>query len=170
MSRKRKRTNETQSVSTADAFWAKIDNVPEFWQPVAYGAAFVPFVLMAKGIAFILPLYLIYLLFTSTQAFEDFGRILLAFLIATVGGALAGLSYTLLGRYIRRVPLAGPYVAGIVTVFPYALMLTFVLRIRNNESLLANLTTADFVIALIMASLFGPVLGYLLRDSDAPAT
>jgi len=51
------------------------------------------------------------------------GEFALGLLAATSAGAIGGFGYTLLGAPSRRIPIIGPYVAGVISVGAYMLAL-----------------------------------------------
>ncbi len=89
-----------------------IDNLPDWLQPAAFGALVLA-MMAAVRVVFLLP----GLLSEPKLALPAFGAIALS----AVGGALAGLSYSLIGSRLRNVPILGPYLTGVFTIGVYLL-------------------------------------------------
>ena len=152
---------------TLQRLQARIDRFPRVTRSMAYGAFILWLVIAFRGGPVLIPLLLLLLLITSDTALTDIVFIAAAFAMATIGGALAGLAYEVLGRPLRRIPAIGPYVAGVVTVIPYAAAVVLIVRAKRGDPILAP---PDFPAVLsvgIAALLFGPLLGYFLFQEDA---
>ena len=133
--------------------------MPEFVRPIVYGAFLVLFAMSLRGALFVVPIVVIYVLATSHTPFADLMLGATVFGLAVVGGAFAGLSYSALGRHVRRLGRLGRYLAGITTIAPYMLVLLFIIRVADHKTLYAPLVEEDWVIFAFMSVFFGIVIG-----------
>ena len=139
----------------------RVEGLPEWLRPPIYGAAFVWFLMGLKG-AFVLgPLLVVGILLTSEQPVADLGFGLRVLVLATAGGAAAGTAYSLVGRWLQRAPLVGPYLAGIVTVMPYMAAVTLIIRLSERRPLLIPPDGAEQFTVGVLTLVFGPVLGHM---------
>jgi len=138
-----------------------IDGLPGWLRPPVYGALFIVFLMGLRGLFIALPLILIGLLWSRTPITE-LGMILTFLGLALLGGFLAGLSYSLVGRWLRRIPLMGPYLAGLVTVVPYMLVALVMVHLGEQTPLQWPPEGADVFTVTLLSLLFGPFLGYLM--------
>ena len=85
--------------------------------------------------------------------------------VAVAGGAVGGLVYVYLGAPLRRVPIVGPYVAGIVTL--ESCLATFALLLERIEpgKGLPFLDLPGRLILLLGTLVVGIIFGHLLRDA-----
>jgi hypothetical protein len=119
-----------------------IDGLPDWLQPPAIGALVLAMMACVRVVIFA-PDFLSH----PELALTAFGAIALS----ATGGALAGLSYTLVGSRLRNVPVLGPYLTGVFTIGVYGLaMITIIwfafpdmpasdrelFDLRNHDSLL----------------------------------
>jgi hypothetical protein len=151
---------------------ARVDELPEFARPIVYGALVVLFAMSLRGALFIVPIVVIYVLATSHTPLADLTLGASVAGLAVIGGAFAGLSYSLLGRYVRRFGLLGRYFAGITTIAPYILVLIFIIRVADHKALYAPLIEEDWVIFAFMSVFFGIVIGaswFREKRSSEPA-
>jgi hypothetical protein len=100
-----------------------------------------------------------------TDDWHHVGLRLLMVPVAAAGGAVGGLVYVYLGAPLRRVPVVGPYLAGIVTL--ESCFATFALlfeRIEPGKGLpFVNLS--DRLILLLGTLVAGVIFGHVLRDA-----
>jgi len=145
-----------------------VQSLPAFWRPVAYGAGFIAFVMGLRGAAIVLPIGLVLLRFTSNHPMTDIAKVVLILVLAIVGGGLAGLAYSVAGRWARAVPLVGPYLAGWLTVAPYIVMVDLLVRLVKNQPVWAPFGAVDYFVAGLLIPIFGTQLGYMMfRTSDS---
>jgi len=111
-----------------------IDGLPAWLRPPVYGALFVLLLMGLRGLVIVFPIVLIALLWSRTPL-TDLGMILGVLGLALFGGFLAGLSYSLVGRWLRPIPVMGPYLAGIITVLPYMLAVLVIVHIMDQTPL-----------------------------------
>ena len=86
------------------------------------------------------------------------GEFALGLLTATAAGAAGGFGYTLLGAPARRLPVIGPYVAGIISVGSYMLALLIAAPFISKEPLIEDRTGA--IIFVVVTVFFGLVFGH----------
>lgn len=142
----------------------RLDRLPALLRYPAFGAAFIWLLIGMKGGFVGIPIVFVLIALTSQTPGADLLRVGQLFGLVTVGGAFAGLSYGVLGRWLRPLPL-GPYIAGLVTTAPYCAVLVLAIRIVDRHPVLAPLTAPDLAVAAICTLLFGPLLGHwFLRD------
>lgn len=102
-----------------------VEDRPEWMRPALYGAA-----LLAAMTA----LRVVFLLF---GVFRHPKLLLLAvgaMALAALGGAAGGLVYSFIGRPARRVPVVGPYLAGIVAVAGYMASILGLIALGDGSS------------------------------------
>jgi hypothetical protein len=81
--------------------------------------------------------------------------------VAAAGGAAGGLAYMYLSAPLRRVPIVGPYLAGIVTVGScLAIILLLIAQIDSGKGPFGD--TANRVAFVLGTLLLGFVLGRTL--------
>jgi hypothetical protein len=100
-----------------------------------------------------------------TGHWDRIGMELLAVAVAAAGGASGGLAYVYLSAPLRRVPIVGPYLAGIVTIGScLAIMLLLLEHIAHGKGL--PFSDIDSGVAFILGTLLGgTVFGHLwFRD------
>ena len=127
---------------------AVAQKLPPWLRPAFFGAVALVTVVGLRML-FALPLIL------KQHKVSEFALGLLA---ATGAGAAGGLGYTLLGAPSRRIPLVGPYVAGVVSVGAYMLALLLVAPYISNEPLIDD--QAGAIIFLVVTVFFGLVFGH----------
>ena len=123
---------------------------------------FLPVVLGAVGLAAITGLRaaLTIVLALITGRWLGVGMALLAVAVAAAGGAAGGLVYVYLGAPLRKVPIVGPYLAGIVTIGSYlAIILFLVERIEPGKGLSLNDPASRFSF-ILCSLLLGVVAGH----------
>ena len=145
--------------SRAARLAARIDALPPTIRPAAFGALLIVFFAMARGAWLVLPIALIYVLATSPHAWDSIMTGVGIALLAMAGGALSGLAYGLIGRHVRTAVRGGYYAAGIVTLAPYMLVLSFIFRLSEGEPLWQRPSGSELAISGGMTLLFGLVLG-----------
>lgn len=138
---------------------ARVGQLPEFVRPIVYGALIVLFAMSLRGALFVVPIAVIYVLATSHTPLADLTLGVSVAVLAVVGGAFAGLSYSALGRHVRRLGRLGRYLAGITTIAPYILVLLLTIRVADHKALYAPFVEEDWVIFASMSVFFGIVIG-----------
>ena len=118
-----------------------LDALPEWLQPAMVGALALAAMAAVRTV----------LLFPRIVAQPDTVLVALAAIgLSALAGAVAGLSYTLLGRPLRKIPGIGRYLAGIVCaavyLFPLGLLISYASR---------GETTGVFPDPVFMVVLFG---------------
>ena len=148
--------------------WLK--DLPEFWRPVAFGALFIVAYAVAYGGLIVIPITVVAICFTSATPLADLGRLTTILMFALLGGGLSGLSYSLLGRRLRGIRWIGPYVSGMITVIPYAILLDFIGRVQMKEPLFAPFGPVEWVVPLIVTVVAGASFGSAMFGPErAPA-
>ncbi|HEX7980224.1 MAG TPA: helix-turn-helix transcriptional regulator [Gemmatimonadaceae bacterium] len=124
---------------------------PEWMRPALYGAALL---------AAMTSLRVVFLVF---GAFRQPKLLLWAFgamTLAALGGAAGGLVYSFIGRPARRVPVVGPYLAGIVAVAGYLGCILGLIALGDRNS---GMKGGAMVFAFSVGSiLFGLIVGHSL--------
>jgi hypothetical protein len=136
---------------------AFIARLPSWSHPVLLGALFL-FGIVGVRMLFVLPLAIVHP--------RELPPMFLALGAATAAGGLGGLAYTILGRPAKRVPLVGPYLAGIVAVSGYCGALILVAPLAFKEPLLKE--PSDWIIWGLMAVFFGTIFGHAAFRNKAP--
>jgi hypothetical protein len=104
-------------------------------------------------------------LLRSEVEWADFLRALAG---AAALGALSGLAYSLIGRPLRRVRKAGPYLAGIVTFAAYIFPLMFWGHIIFGGEPLADPQDPFLLPFLsVLTLIVGPIMGHRWFKDDA---
>ena len=138
---------------------ARIDALPEFWRPAAYGAGIVLMWMGMRGAIFVIPIAVVYVFITSQTPLADLGKGVTVVALAMLGGALSGLAYSAIGRRLLKFRPIGRYLAGTITLAPYMFVLIYIVDFTKGVGLLHRPTTEDLVIAALMAVFFGVVMG-----------
>jgi hypothetical protein len=129
-----------------------IDARPEWMRPALYGAA-----LLAAITAF-------------RAAFMLLGavrnpRLLLlapaAVALASVAGAGGGLVYAFVGRPARRVPVVGPYLAGVIAVAGYTTCILAIMTVAGGDDSMRIDRAGSLVAFGIVSVLFGLMVGHM---------
>ena len=141
-----------------------IEAAPGWLRPPLIGALIVVALTASRGGLFVIPIVVVILLLTSPTPLVHLGLVLLLFALAILGGALAGFSYSLSARVLKPIPLVGPYIAGIVTFFPYAVMVVGIVRLLNGNPVLGPPDVESVLTLVILTLVFGPILHPLFRD------
>ena len=153
-------------VSSGNELERRIKTLPEFFQPIAYGAAIILVFMGTRRALVILPIAVIYVLATSSTPLADLEMGAGFLLVAILAGALSGLSYSLLGKYLRRLGTVGPYLAGIVTVAPYLLVLFHLDTDSKSHTLFQSMDVWDYSFVALLSVLFGSIIGVALKKRD----
>jgi hypothetical protein len=136
-----------------------IDSLPEFWRPVVYGAGFVVLWMGMRGAIFFVPIALVYVFVTSQTPVADISKGVIVVALAMLGGALSGLTYSVIGRPLRRRGAFGRYLAGMVTLAPYMFLLGYILDFTKGQTLFRRPSRENVIISVLMALFFGIVMG-----------
>jgi len=148
----------------AVSLWERLERLPLLVRAPVYGAAFLWFLIGLRGGLIGIPIILLYITFFSHAPATDLLQVVAVLTLATLGGALAGWSYALLGRWLIRLP-GGAYAAGILSVAPYTSMAVLIVRLIEGETLLRPPDRVDLVTFAVITVLFGLLLGHtLFRD------
>jgi hypothetical protein len=147
------------------AVWEWIERKPLWQQHVLKGALVVVGCAFLRGAWLILPLgALVLVVRDGVDGLVTFLQVLVAFVVAVLGGALAGAVYTLIGRHFRRIPLVGPFVAGTLSAWPYVLVVLGILDWWDPSAGFLRPRQMAAVVAL-MSAWIGLGVGYaVLRD------
>jgi hypothetical protein len=125
------------------------ERIPSWLRPAFFGAVAL-FAIVAFRMLFALPGIV-----QDPARITEFASVLLA---ATGAGAMGGFGYTLLGAPSRRIPVVGPYVAGVVSVGAYMLALLLVAPYISNEPLVED--RAGAIIFAVVTIFFGLLFGH----------
>ena len=154
-----------------------IESLPEWLRPAAYGAGLVVFMTLSRAGLVVGPVLVAIVLLTSDTPLADLRVGATVLFLALSGGALGGLAYGVLGRRLRYAFPGGRYLAGIVSVWPYTLVLSYLIGLIDDvpKPLWRWLTAAELTISTFLGVLFGLVVGHswfapdTLDESDASA-
>lgn len=91
------------------------------------------------------------------------GMMALMFALATAGGAAAGFTFWLAKRWIRPIPVVGPYLAGMVAFFPYAVAVGLIVQLIDGGPVLARPSGAIVFAVGVVTVIFGAQLGHEMR-------
>ncbi|GLC23550.1 hypothetical protein [Roseisolibacter agri] len=134
-----------------------VDARPEWLRPALLGAAALA-ALTAIRVVLVLP-----------AALRE-PRVLLAALGAVVAasaaGAFGGLVYALLGRPLRRVPVVGPYLAGMVAVAGYLLAILTMVAIGDRDT--PRDLASDALFLVLLSALLGAFVGHRWLRAPLP--
>jgi DNA-binding XRE family transcriptional regulator len=135
---------------------------PAWMRPSLVGAALVA-ALVALRVVLALP--------TVARTPGALGAALATVPLAALAGAAGGLVYTLLGRPLLRVPVAGPYLAGTATVAGCLLAVAAMTWVSGEPLLDGVPSGRDATAFAIISVVLGVVLGWTLlrrlpRDRD----
>ena len=164
---RRERLRESLQPSALERLTDRIDALPDSTRPIAYGAALLVLMIGGRRII-VLPLFAFYLVFKSHSVLADLETFAIAICLAILGGALSGLSYSLLGRHVVNRGSLGRYVAGITTVFPYMVMVDVIDRVAKLSSDIGPLGMFDVYLVAGLSVLFGVPLFTLWFGNTAP--
>ena len=107
---------------------------PPFVRHAVYGAAFVLFLIGARGGLIAAPILAIAIALTSDHPALDLARCLGVVAMTIVGGAFSGIAYGAAQRWIAPLPRIGRGLSGIVTVAPYMFLAsTIARRVETNH-------------------------------------
>lgn len=127
-----------------------IERRPEWMRPAFYGAAILAAMTSIRA-AFIL-----------LGAVRQPRLVLLALgavAVAALAGAGGGLVYAFVGRPVRRVPVVGPYVAGIITVAGYMGSILTLMALTGADRTDGRISASLFAFGIV-SILFGLVVGH----------
>jgi hypothetical protein len=127
--------------------------LPGWARPALFGAVFLV-AIVGFRLAIAVPIILLRRGFSVTGLLQ----VPLALGAAAAGGAIGGLGYSFVGKPLRRVPLAGPYLAGIVTVAAYMAGIEVVSLYAFHDPMIKG--SSDLVIFAILSVIFGAVFGH----------
>jgi hypothetical protein len=140
-----------------------MDGRPAWQRHMLIGALIV---VVARGAWIALPILAVILVIAKGMAgLVLFGKILLAVVIAMLGGALAGGAYTLVGRHLQRVRFIGPWLAGVTSVWPYIAVIMGILW-WFEPGKLASSWRLDGIVFVAMAGWAGLLIGYAFLSND----
>jgi hypothetical protein len=139
---------------------ARIDSLPDWLRPAAFGALFIVAFAMMRGAWIILPIVVIYVFATDPAPWQFVAHGFAIAGLAMLAGGLSGLAYGLVGRHIQRAFVGGWYLTGVVTATPYAILLTYIDRLFDHKPLLAPLAGQDLGLSAGLALFIGIVIGH----------
>jgi hypothetical protein len=138
-------------VRVIGAVAAWIEARPEWLRPACYGAAVLAAMTLLRA-AFIL-----------LGRARDPRAILMALgavVAAALAGAGGGLVYSFLGRPLRRIPIVGPYLAGIIAVAGYIGCIVALMAALGQDELTKGGIGTSLVVFGIMSILAGLIVGH----------
>ena len=143
---------------TLDGFATWVRARPEWLRPALWGAAVL---------AAMTSLRVLILLPAAVRQPRLLLTALGALAVASAAGAFGGLVYALLGRPLRRVPVVGPYLAGMVAVAGYMVAILLVVAIGDRDA--SRDLRSDALFLLVISALLGAFIGHRWFRAPAPA-
>jgi hypothetical protein len=143
-----------------------LERQPAWLRAPLYGSLFIVVLMGRKGAALSVPILVIVILFTSQHPAHDIAAGAGILGGAMIGGGLAGLAYSLAGRWLRPMPVIGPYVAGVVTAAPYMAVLTLIVRMTHGRAMFAPIEGVDLFAFGFTSVLAGVVLGQAIFTEE----
>ncbi len=137
----------------------QIGRLPEWARPAAGGATIL-FAVTAGRLLFAIPAIVL-----SGRTLREFAPILAVPFVAAFGGAAGGFGYTFLGKPLRSVPVAGRYLAGVVTVACYMIILGVIFAVAGSPMVTSE---SDGVIFAAVTIGFGLFVGHSWFKPDVP--
>jgi len=128
-----------------------VEDRPEWMRPALYGAALL---------AAMTSLRVVFLVFGAFRHPKLLLWAVGAMALAALGGAAGGLVYSFIGRPARRVPVVGPYLAGIVAVAGYMASILGLIALAGGSSGMKFDRDAMVFAFGITTILFGLVVGH----------
>ncbi|HEY2375781.1 MAG TPA: hypothetical protein VGH98_07360 [Gemmatimonadaceae bacterium] len=126
---------------------------PEWTRPAIYGAAILAAVTSVRAV---------FMLLGAVRQPRLLLPALGAIVLASAGGAGGGLVYSLIGRPVRRVPVLGPYLAGIITVCGYLGSVLMLMTVAGDRRELTKNGMAESLVTFGLVSIFfGLIVGHL---------
>jgi hypothetical protein len=143
----------------------RLERLPVLVRGPVTGAALIWLFIGLRGGFIVLPIVALGILYTSETPIADLSLVGATFGLATVGGAVAGLVYDIVGRPLRAVPL-GDYLAGVVSVAPYVVFVVMIIRITEHRALLGAPEAGEVFTFAICTLIFGIAFGHsFLRET-----
>ena len=149
-----------------DAVGERIERLPVWAQPIAYGPLLLALMMAMRGALIGLPIIVIVVLFRSSQPWTELARIVALLAFAFGGSALGGALYSFIGRWLKQVPVVGAYLTGMLVVGGYALCFFPIVRLAEGRSLVAPPDGAEWFSYAFCTILFGIILGHMLFRQD----
>lgn len=126
---------------------------PEWSRPAFYGA-----IILAAMTLIRLPILLVRGVRQPNLLLTALGIVL----AASLAGAGGGLVYSFIGRPARRVPVVGPFLAGIVAVAGYLACIIGIVRLAGAKDILGSGNSTTSIIAFCVGTVvFGLIVGYI---------
>ena len=123
--------------------------LPAWLRPAFFGAAIL-FLIVGARMLFAIPMIV-----KQHKALE----FALGLLAATAAGAVGGFGYTFLGAPSRRIPVFGPYIAGVISVGAYMVALLIAIPVISpSEPLVTDGPSA--IIFVVVTVFFGLIFGH----------
>jgi transcriptional regulator with XRE-family HTH domain len=142
-------------------FRERVERLPRWMQPAAYGAAAVGLITLARAVIAML---------VVGPSLELLGMAAAGAGVGAYMGAVGGLAYHAVRDPLRRFGRAGPYLTGIVVVAAYLLALAAPVYLLTGAPVL---DPGVWIIAMAVTAFFGFLLGHWwFRDAEpaAPAS
>ena len=144
--------------------WERLEQLPLLIRGPTRGAVLIWALIGFKGGFIVLPIIVVGILFTSGTPGADLALFGTVFGLATLGGAVGGLFYDVIGRPMRAAPM-GDYLAGLVTVAPYITFVVIIIRATEHRPLLTAPDGGEVFSFVICTLIFGIVFGHsFLKD------
>lgn len=143
--------------ATIEAIAKRVEALPPSIRPAAYGPFILISMMIQRGAAILVPVLIVLTFLRSPAPVRTLAQVGGVVLFALLGSAVSGLAYGFIGRPLRAAFPAGRYLAGIVTIVPYMIVVTIIVQLTTKDPL--PLKAALFVGAALSV-LFGLVIGH----------
>jgi len=139
-------------------YMAWVERRPDWLRPAIHGAVMLAVITLGRG-AFVL-------LFGGFRQPRVIGMVFGAALVAATAGAAGGLVYGLVGRPLRQLPVAGPYLAGVVAAAGYLFAVFSLMAVIDGSG--AEGTDMSFGLLAGVSVVLGMAIGHFwFRPKDA---
>lgn len=142
----------------------RVDCLPDWLRPVVYGASVHWVFLALKGKLVFVPVAVALVMGVSDTLLHGLGLALGLLGLPTLGGAVAGLTYSLVGRHLCEVPLVGCYLAGTVVTAPYLAAAFLFYRMTDHAPLMCAPSFPETAVWVFCSLILGGVVGQWLRE------
>jgi hypothetical protein len=137
-----------------------LERVPAWLRPAAYAPLLLLYIVMLRGGVVLFPILLVLLLVRGPAFLPEVEKGASIVVYAVIAAIVSGLTYGIIGRPLRSIPLLGRYLAGVVATAPYVAGVAATLHWEESGSLLEPWDTGDWIIFAFTSLLFGFIIGH----------